>query len=148
MSRLDRFLLSNKWCEIWPHCIHVAYQRGLSDHVPLMLHVDESNWGPRPLRMLKCWSYLPGYEEFVSEKWEMFNCQGWGGFVLQQKLKMIKASLKVWHPQHVQNMDGMMKELKDKMFVLDAKAEDVDLQEAEVTKLHDLSITLHSMACM
>jgi len=21
MSRLDRFLLSNKWCEIWPHCI-------------------------------------------------------------------------------------------------------------------------------
>jgi len=61
MSRLDRFLLSNKWCEKWPHCIQVAYQRGLSDHVPMMLHVDESNWGPHPLRMLKCWSDLPSY---------------------------------------------------------------------------------------
>jgi len=41
MSRLDRFLLSNKWCDTWPHCIQVAYQRGLSDHVSVMLHVDE-----------------------------------------------------------------------------------------------------------
>jgi exonuclease III len=43
MSRLDRFLLSEKWCEAWPNCIQVAYQRGLSDHVPLMLSVDEAN---------------------------------------------------------------------------------------------------------
>jgi hypothetical protein len=61
MSRLDRFLLSNKWCEKWPHCIQVAYQQGLSDNVQVMLHVDETNWGSRPLRMLKCWSEFPGY---------------------------------------------------------------------------------------
>ena len=54
MSRLDRFLLSAKWCATWSNSIQVAYQRGLSDHVPLMLYVDEVNWGPRPLRMLKC----------------------------------------------------------------------------------------------
>jgi len=66
---------------------------------------DESNWRPRPLRMLKCWSDLPGYAEFVGGKWDTFSCQGWGGFVLQQKLKMIKACLKEWHSQHVQNMD-------------------------------------------
>jgi exonuclease III len=146
MSRLDRFLLSNKWCDIWPHCIQVAYQRGLSDHVPLMLHVDEINWGPRPLRMLKCWSDLPGYADFVREKWATFNCQGWAGFVLQQKLKMIKSSLKEWHSQHVQNMEGRMNEVKAKMSVLDAKAEIVDLQEAETAELHDLSVSLHSMA--
>ena len=63
MSRLDRFLLSEKWCEAWPNCIQVAYQRGLSDHVPLMLYVDNANWGPRPLRMLKCWTEYPGYED-------------------------------------------------------------------------------------
>jgi exonuclease III len=148
MSRLDRFLLSNKWCDIWPHCIQVAYQRGLSDHVPLMLYVDDSNWGPRPLRMLKCWSDLPGYAKFVREQWEMFDCQGWGGFVLQQKLKLIKASLKEWHSQQVQNLDGKMKELKDKMSSLDTKAEVVDLNEAEITELHDLSASLQSMARM
>ena len=83
MSRLDRFLLSSKWCEKWTNCIQVAYQRGLSDHVPLLLHVDEGNWGPRPLRMLKCWSDLPGYKDFVRAKWGSFSCEGWGGFVLK-----------------------------------------------------------------
>lgn len=46
ISRLDRFLLSAKWCESWPNCVQVAYQRGLSDHVPLVLHVEDVNWGP------------------------------------------------------------------------------------------------------
>jgi len=148
MSRLDRFLLSNKWCDTWPHCFQVSYQRGLSDHILLMLHVDETNLGPWPLRMLKCWSDLPSYADFVREKWEMFNCQGWAGFVLQQKLKMIKSSLKVWHSQHDQNMDGRMKEVKGNMSVLDDKAETVDLQEMEVTELHDLSVSLQYMARM
>jgi hypothetical protein len=32
------------------------------------------------------------------------------------------------------------------MSVLDAKAEIADLQESEVTELHELSVSLHSMA--
>jgi len=87
MSRINRFLLSNKWCKKWPNCIQVAYQRGLSDHVPLLLHVDDVNWGLRPPWMLKCWSDYPGYANFLREKWGSFDCHGWGGFVLQKKLK-------------------------------------------------------------
>jgi len=60
MSRLDRYLLSANWCSVWPNCIHVAFQRGLSDHVHVVLRVDDKNWGPRPLRMLKCWADFPG----------------------------------------------------------------------------------------
>jgi hypothetical protein len=84
MSRLNRFLLSDKWCVAWPNCIHVAYQRGLSDHVPLMLHVDVENWGSCPLCMIKCWANFPGYDEFVRENLGSFNITGWAGFVLQQ----------------------------------------------------------------
>ena len=111
-----------------------------------MLHVDASNWGPRPLRMLKCWSELPGYAEFVREKWSSFSCQGWGGFVLQQKLKLMKASLKEWHSQHVQNLEGRMLEIKDKMSDLDVKEESIELQAEEVTELRELSRTLQSLA--
>jgi len=146
MSRLDQFLLSNKWCQQWPNSIQVAHQRGLSDHVPVMLHVDASNWGPRPLRMLKCWSELPGYAEFFRERWSTFRCQGWGGFVLQQKLKWIKAGLREWHTQHVQNMEGRMIEIKDKMSDLDVKAESAELHADEVSELRGLSLTLHSLA--
>ena len=62
MSHLDRFLLSFNWCTTWPNCIQLANQRGLSDYVPLELYADVNNWGPRPLRMLKCWADFPGYE--------------------------------------------------------------------------------------
>lgn len=55
MSRLDRFLLSEEWCLQWPNCIQTALLRGISDHCPLVLSVDEENWGPHPNRMLKCW---------------------------------------------------------------------------------------------
>lgn len=83
MSRLDRFLLSAKWCDTWPNCVHVVLQYGLSDHVPLVLRVDEANWGPRPLRMLKCWVDYPGYGDFVREKWGSLLVSRWGGFILQ-----------------------------------------------------------------
>jgi exonuclease III len=146
MSRLDRFLLSEKWCEMWPNCIQVAHQRGLSDHVPLLLYVDEANWGPRPLRMLKCWSDYPGYADYVRAQWGTFNCEGWGGYVLKQKLKLMKFSLKEWHQQHFQNMESRMVEVKNKISVLDAKAELSALLVEEVEELHELSVNLHSMA--
>lgn len=146
MSRLDRFLLSEKWCERWPNCIQVAHQRGLSDHVPLFLHVDESNWGPRPLRMLKCWSDYPGYVEFVRDRWNSFSIQGWGSFVLKQKLKMIKDCLKEWHQTHSQNAEGKILEAKNRRAFLDSKGETSVLLDEEVHELHELSVSLHSMA--
>ncbi|GAU45931.1 hypothetical protein TSUD_100080 [Trifolium subterraneum] len=62
MSRLDRFLLSEEWCLAWPNCVQVAQLRGLSDHCSLDLVASEENWGPRPLRMLKCWKDVPSYD--------------------------------------------------------------------------------------
>ena len=43
MSRLDRFLLSEEWCLLWPNCIQVAHLKGLSDHCPILLSVDDQN---------------------------------------------------------------------------------------------------------
>jgi hypothetical protein len=146
MSRLDRFFLSDKWCQKWPNCIQVAYLRGLSDHALLLLYVDDANWGPRLVRMLKCWSEYQGYGDFVREKWGSFICHGWDGYVLQQKLKMMKACLKEWHYQHTQKMDGKMLEVKNQIAILDAKGELSDLQDVEVRELHDLTVNLHVMA--
>lgn len=125
--------------------LSVAYQRGLSDHVPLMLITEEANWGPRPLRMLKCWSKFLGYGDFVREKWGSFQCQGWGGHVLKEKLKMLKFSLKDWHQQHVKNLDSKIMAVKNQISTLDSKAELSALPEDELKELHDLFVNLHSM---
>jgi hypothetical protein len=68
MSRLDRFLLSENLCMKWSNNIQVAQQRGLSVLVPLLLSVDSANWGPQPLRRLKCLDDFLGYKNFVRDK--------------------------------------------------------------------------------
>ena len=65
MSRLDRFLLLEDWCAIWPNMLQRALNYDLPDQCPILLSMDEENWGPRPRRMLNCWGDLPGYKQFV-----------------------------------------------------------------------------------
>jgi len=110
------------------------------------LHVDETNWGPRPLRMLKCWAEFPGYEDFVGNKWGSFHLHGWGGFILRQNLKLMKTSLKEWHLQHSQNLDGKITTIKNRILILDSKGELSELHDDEIAELHDLSLNLHSLA--
>ncbi|MCH82498.1 cysteine-rich receptor-like protein kinase, partial [Trifolium medium] len=146
MSRLDRFLLSGEWCLTWPNCTQAVRMRGLSDHCPLVLAADEEDWGPRPLRMLKCWKDVPGYQLFVREKWNSFQIDGWGGFVLKEKLKWIKTALKDWHSSHIQNLPSRIESLKDRMAVLDEKGGEEDLSESELAELHGVSLDIHSLS--
>jgi len=146
MSHLDRFLLSFNWCTAWPNCIQLANQRGLSDYVPLELYADVDNWGPRPLRMLKCWADFPGYEQFVREKWGSYNIEGWGAFVLKEKLKLIKGSLREWHQRHSRNLIGKCNTVKERMSILDIKGEMSTLDDEEVSELQDLSLNLRSLS--
>jgi hypothetical protein len=146
MSRIDRFLLSEDWCLNFPNCFQVALLRGLSDHCPLQLSVDEENWGPRPTRMLKCWQDVPGYKQFVIEKWTSFQIEGWGGFVLQEKLKLIKSALKDWHSVHTQNIPGRIHSLKGKLSVLDDKGQDGELTTDEQEEMRGITNDIHSLS--
>ncbi|GAU46950.1 hypothetical protein TSUD_180540 [Trifolium subterraneum] len=146
MSRIDRFLLSEEWCLTWPNCVQVAQLRGLSDHCPLVLEADEENWGPRPSRMLKCWKDIPGYQQFVRDKWKAMQIDGWGGFVLKEKFKMIRLALKEWHAAHSQNLPGRIDSLKVRLSALEVKGEAVVLSEAEFEELHGLTSEIHSLS--
>jgi len=146
MSRIDRFLLSDRWCVTWPNCRQLASLRGLSDHCPVVLSVDEENWGPRPLRLLKCWENFPGYKNFVRDQWRSFQLEGWGGYVLKEKFKKIKLALKDWHLSHSQNLPAKIHSLQDKINFFDVKGETVDLLEGELEEYHGLSEELFSLS--
>ena len=146
MSMIDRFLLSEEWCVQWPNCFQVALLRGLSDHCLLQLSVDEENWGPRLSRMLKCWQDIPGYRQFVKDKWNSLNVDGWGGFVLKEKLKLLKSALKEWHSVHVQNISGRNDSLKTRLSDLNDKAAEDDLTVEEIEELRGVSHDIHSLS--
>ncbi|GAU43582.1 hypothetical protein TSUD_27840 [Trifolium subterraneum] len=139
MSRLDRFLLSEEWCLTWPNYKQEARMRGLSDHCPLILSANEEDWGPCPLRMLKCWKDIPGYYLFVREKRKSLQVDVWGGFVLKEKLKMIKATLNEWHSARIDS-------LKIHLSTLVQKGEEETLTEAELVELHGVTADIHSLS--
>jgi hypothetical protein len=82
----------------------------------------------------------------VNEKWRSYNIEGWGAYVLKEKLKLIKGSLKEWHQRHSQNLEGRCRTMKEQMAILDIKGESSAFVEDEVAELHDLSVNLHSLS--
>ncbi|GAU12549.1 hypothetical protein TSUD_182630 [Trifolium subterraneum] len=146
MSRLDKFLLSGEWCLTWPNCTQVAWMKGLSDHCPLILAANEEEWGPRPSRMLNCWKDVPDYNIFVKDKWNSFQVDGWGGFVLKERFKMIKSALKDWHKTHTQNLPSRIESLQDRAAVLDVKGGEDDLSNEEISELHGITSDIHSLS--
>ncbi|CAJ2644765.1 unnamed protein product [Trifolium pratense] len=89
--------------------------------------------------MLKCWKDIPGYNAFVREKWNSFQVDGWGSYVLKDKFKMIKVALRDWHLAHAQNIPSRIDSLKVRLSALDEKGEEDGLSEAELTELHGIS---------
>ncbi|MCI77325.1 endonuclease/exonuclease/phosphatase family protein, partial [Trifolium medium] len=71
---------------------------------------------------------------------------GWGGYVLKEELKMIKAALNDWHTAHAQNFPSQIESLKVHLSGLDQKGEEEALSEAEIAELHEVTSDIHSLS--
>jgi hypothetical protein len=96
--------------------------------------------------MLKCWRDVPGYSRFVKENWGSLNVVGWGGFVLKEKLKLMKGALKEWHVAHAHNLSSRIDSLKGRLSALDLKGEGDTLSEAELEEMHGVTSDIHSLS--
>lgn len=74
-------------------------RKTLSDHFPIFIEEEVKDWGPSPFRFFNQWMQHHSFKEFVSEKWNTFNIQGWGGYVVKKKLKLLKVELKKWREE-------------------------------------------------
>ncbi|GAU30291.1 hypothetical protein TSUD_385120 [Trifolium subterraneum] len=146
MSRLDRSLLSESWISSFPNCIQEALPKTLSDHCPVQLSIDELNWGPKPHRMLKCWVDIPGYHDFVKERWLSFQVHGWSGHILKTKLKFIKAELRIRHLNHTANLDGKIRDAKNRLEEFDVIVETRRLDTNEELELHSIQANIVSFS--
>lgn len=55
MSRLDRFLISGEWAEMYPQVVKVALPKPTSDHCPIVLDSRVISWGPKPFCFELMW---------------------------------------------------------------------------------------------
>lgn len=58
--------------------------------------------------------------------------EGWNGYVMQEKLKLLKAKLKSWSWEVFGNVDYRIKNLEMEIGRIDTKAELMGLNEKEV----------------
>ncbi|KAK9922241.1 hypothetical protein M0R45_030715 [Rubus argutus] len=94
--RLDQFLYSVEWENIFPNVRQSALNRITSDHCPILLDTIGFKWGPCPFRFENMWLEHPSFKENFRIWWGEINSQGWMGFKFMRKLKGLKDRIKVW----------------------------------------------------
>lgn len=76
MSRLDRFLISNCWEDLYPHFVQEALPKITSDHWPIFMSTSRSNFRLTTFRFENMWALHPTFLECVKEWWN--ECLAYG----------------------------------------------------------------------
>ncbi|GKV30550.1 hypothetical protein SLEP1_g39351 [Rubroshorea leprosula] len=132
MSRLDGFLVSTEFLINFPELIQKGLKRDISDHCPIVLISSSMDWGPKPFRSLDCWLELKEFSSFVQEKWNSYKVEGWEGFKLKEKFKLLKNDLKKWNKEVFGHIDRKLEEIRDEIKKLDDKAENGVISSSEI----------------
>lgn len=114
-SRLDRVLVNDKWILTHQWKVSAGHRRS-SDHLPLTLASDSTNWGPKPFRAFDDWMQLEEIQSLLVSTVQNNTSKSWFGII-----KEIKLGLKQWSKgrskmqasevesleRELQNLDGM-----------------------------------------
>eukprot|EP00268_Persea_americana_P015800 TRINITY_DN17438_c0_g2_i2.p1 TRINITY_DN17438_c0_g2~~TRINITY_DN17438_c0_g2_i2.p1 ORF type:complete len:122 (+),score=13.46 TRINITY_DN17438_c0_g2_i2:25-366(+) len=70
MSRLDRFLVTTDWLDVYPDVIQLALAKPASDHCPILIDSECENWGPTPFRFELIWLGEKQFPRLIQGWWE------------------------------------------------------------------------------
>jgi exonuclease III len=132
MSRIDRAFISEDWSLRWGNPSLWILPRSVSDHCPLVLRYNNVDWGPRPFRFNNHWLNHGNFRGKVEEFWSSNLCEGWMGFILKEKLKGLKETLKVWNKEVYGEIDTKISFLVEEIKEKDLRGEVGSLSAEEV----------------
>lgn len=97
LSKLDKFLVSGEWEDLFSHMCVCALPRPGSNHTPLMLKGGDfhSNSGPRPFRFQNMWLLHPRFVDIIRNWWDDLEVWGPPGQIFRLKLKSIRDKLRI-----------------------------------------------------
>lgn len=87
-SIIDHFLLSSDVVNRWDLVGQYIGDRDISDHYPIWLLMNKSNWHPKPFIFNNKWFYFDSFVPFVEKEWNSLMVEGIGDYVLKEKLKL------------------------------------------------------------
>ncbi|GKU98539.1 hypothetical protein SLEP1_g11530 [Rubroshorea leprosula] len=98
-------------------------KRDISDHCPVLLKNEVKNWGPKPFRFFNTWLQHTDFKAEVAKLWKSIEVQGWGGYILKEKLKETKLFLKNWSKKNCGELDKKIENCKGMIVELNKKGE-------------------------
>ncbi|RVW93878.1 Transposon TX1 uncharacterized 149 kDa protein [Vitis vinifera] len=98
-ARLDRFLVSSSWLDLFSGVTQVRLSRPISDHFPIVLEGGGIRRGPTPFRFENMWLKVEGFQDMVRTWWQGIDVRGSSSYRLAFKMKEIKKKLKVWNKE-------------------------------------------------
>ncbi|XP_077246111.1 uncharacterized protein LOC143885971 [Tasmannia lanceolata] len=93
LCRLHR-RLDGKWFLL---VLQRALPQQTSDHCPIMIKMKEDDDEPRPFKFDLALCEEPGFEGKIKQLWQESVLTGWKGFILKQKLILLKQKIREWY---------------------------------------------------
>ncbi|KAH1198200.1 hypothetical protein GmHk_18G051814 [Glycine max] len=109
-----------------------------SDHYPILLRSSIIDWGPKPLKVMDWWLKDKGFQNMVAHSWGNYHPNGWGGYVLKQKLKFLKHCIRQWSSQNGSVTARKINDLKKQINDMEAGLDQTYLREVAKEKKHRL----------
>lgn len=92
--RLDWFLVRENLDKLFNQTMQYVLPRSVSDHFPILLDGGGLRRGPSSFRFEKMWLEEEGFKDLPKNWWEGFIFNDSRSFVLDAKLRFLKAVLK------------------------------------------------------
>ncbi|KAJ9543996.1 LOW QUALITY PROTEIN: hypothetical protein OSB04_023703 [Centaurea solstitialis] len=116
-SKLDRFLLSRGFLNIWNNPGAFALQSLYSDHNPIVLDSGSHNFGPVPFKFFNSWLFSDDLEGVIFQSWSNggdFHSDDSEILMLRKKLWRTKICIKDWRKAVVESRAKDLEDLKVK----------------------------------
>ncbi|GJW19403.1 RNA-directed DNA polymerase, eukaryota, reverse transcriptase zinc-binding domain protein [Tanacetum coccineum] len=138
MSKLDRFLMSNDILNEIPDLKATVLERGKSDHNPILLHVEKTDYGPYPFKFFHLWLIRPDFDSMMKEVLADSSTSSVTGTRLKDRLKLLKGKIKEWFQATKQSEESHGQGIRNRLNELDQKLDmnvATDLEREERLKL-------------
>ena len=118
-----------EWLAKLPSIRISLLKRNISDHCPLLLQPNSSDWGPRPFKFQDAWVSHKRFTAIIEASWNNAS-----GKSLMAKLKNVKINLKTWNAEVFGNIDSNIIEKEADIQKWDVIANSRDLEQDEIKK--------------
>ena len=122
MSKLDRFLISESFCDVFPHVTGVVLEKGIPDHRPILLKDFKVDFGPTPFRFFHSWLEMDGFQDLLVPTWKHDGIVESSGFIsFKKKLQNLKRVIRDWVASKRADDTRLKREHQSKLTLIDSK---------------------------